>query len=50
MAKAGSLVIMPFCNDALLHHLDAFIYPVTAEKYIEILKSKILLLPLFLWG
>lgn len=41
MAKAGSPVIMPFGNDALLHHSDAFIYLVTAKKCIEILKSKI---------
>lgn len=41
MAKAGSPVTMPLCNDALLHPLDAFIYLVTAKQPIENLKSKI---------
>lgn len=41
MAKAGSPVIMPFGNDALLHPLDAFIYLETAKKWIENLKSKV---------
>lgn len=41
MTKASSPVIMPFGNDALLHPLDAFIYLVTAKKWVENLKSKV---------
>lgn len=40
MVKAGSPVITLFCNETLLHPLDALIYLETANKYIENLKSK----------
>lgn len=40
MAKAGSPAITSFCNETLLHPLEALIYLETANKYIENLKSE----------